>query len=90
MQDDIEISRAVNLSIRKHNVVNLTEMSSQENVHDLVNYIRHNLTDYDKEMERFSSPVAARIYKKRVLEHISKWFPDLKIACEQQIRNLNK
>lgn len=91
MRDDIEISRAVNLKISLLSSDNVIDSDSAKNIeskHELVNQIRHKNTDYDKEMARFTSPVAARIYKKRMLNSIGTWFPNLKFACEQQIRYL--
>ena len=53
-----------------------------------VNYIRHNLTDYDFLVEQASilegSQEAIMLIKKRVYSEIAKAYPALKKECENQ------
>lgn len=55
----------------------------------MVNYIRHNLTEYDVELFRMSGKVGCREeyrrYKKAIMIKISKAYPYLKDECERQI-----
>lgn len=53
-----------------------------------VNYIRHNLTQYDKKLEELEgtgSYTIYRDYKRAVLEKIAEVYPTYKAECERQI-----
>ena len=53
-----------------------------------VNYIRHNLTVYDKELESYFGKTgikeAIMLFRQRVYEEIGKIYPELKGECEKQ------
>lgn len=57
----------------------------------MVNYIRHNLTEYDEELDRLYGKTgrteAYFLFFKAVMEKIATVYPELKEECENQIRD---
>ena len=58
----------------------------------MVNYVRHNLTTYDRELEEMAGKIGIRgVYielHNAVLNKISENYPELKEACQYQLRGV--
>jgi hypothetical protein len=54
----------------------------------MVNYVRHNLTNYEEELYYMSGKVGCHeeyyFYKDAVLDRISETYPELEDACRRQ------
>jgi len=55
-----------------------------------VNYIRHNLTEYDRELEEMAGKIGVKEavikIKNRILDSIAEKYPELKGECVKQKR----